>query len=203
MNLIIIIIVTTLIILFLDYCEKIPIFYARKLTHMACGIMILMFDATLRVSNNVDISYEKSIIQKDPRVVYIYTIACLAILKCIFDPFRFSTYYDKGVIIYNTIVIFFFLFKFPLYILTPMFFADPMAAIVGQIFPSKTIYKKKTIYGTLTALLVSFLCLFFVKNILIRLFMSVSLCLLELYGGQFDNLLLSIPLFIYMLLVEI
>lgn len=203
MNLLIIILLTTFVILFLDYYEKIPVFYARKLTHMVCGIMILIFDHTLRNENQIDLSYDNSIIQKDPRVIYIYVIACISILKCIFYPFRFSTYYDKGVIIYNVIIIFFFLFKFPLYILTPMFFADPMAAIVGQAFSSKTIYKKKTILGTITAFIVSFLCLYFVKNMVHRLSLSFVLCLLELFGGQYDNLCLCIPLFLYMFLVEI
>lgn len=187
----------------LDFCKKIPVFYARKLTHMLCGILIMLFDTKINGYRNFKDVSSGDILQNNPSVNYIYTLSIISIARCFFYPFRFGSYYDKGIIIYNVIVSLFFFFKFPLYILTPMFFADPMAAIIGKSFPSTQIYKKKTLLGTLTTFIVSYFSLYYIKQTTHVIFMSILLCLLELFGGTVDNLLLCLPLFVYMIVYKV
>ncbi|VWU53161.1 conserved membrane protein, unknown function, partial [Hepatocystis sp. ex Piliocolobus tephrosceles] len=135
-----------ILVTFLDKYEKIPVFYARKLTHMVCGVFILVFDFSLRKELSTLNSNDavQKVATRHYYCLYIYLISLAAILRCFFYPFRFGKLRDKGIIIYNIIVSLFFLFNIPLYTLTPIFFADPMAAIVGIHFPKYTIYQKKT-----------------------------------------------------------
>ncbi|VWU53400.1 conserved membrane protein, unknown function, partial [Hepatocystis sp. ex Piliocolobus tephrosceles] len=52
-------------------------------------------------------------------------------------------------------------------------------------------------HGTLTCFFVSLLSLFYIENFLHRFIMSLSICLLELFGGTLDNLFMCIPVVIY------
>ncbi|CAX64045.1 conserved Plasmodium membrane protein, unknown function [Plasmodium reichenowi] len=198
MNCFVLFVIVVALVTILDQCKQIPKFYARKFAHMLCGLLILMFDVSINgyrrgLPHNI-----RNIIQTDYRVYFIYLIAITSILRCFFYPFRFGVYKDKGIIVYNVIVSIFFFFKLPLYVLTPIFFADPMAAIVGRQFPNYAIYKKKTLHGTLTCFFVSLVTLFYVGNYWHILILSLSLSFLELFGGSFDNLLMCFPIFIYM-----
>ncbi|KNC36149.1 hypothetical protein PFLG_01458 [Plasmodium falciparum RAJ116] len=173
MNCFVLFVIVVALVTILDQCKQIPKFYARKFAHMLCGLLILMFDVSINGYRR-GIKNEKYILEK------------------------FGVYKDKGIIVYNVIVSIFFFFKLPLYVLTPIFFADPMAAIVGRQFPNYAIYKKKTLHGTLTCFFVSLVTLFYVGNYWHILILSLSLSFLELFGGSFDNLLMCFPIFIYM-----
>ncbi|SCD22363.1 conserved Plasmodium protein, unknown function [Plasmodium ovale] len=205
MNCLTLFVIVVVTVTILDLWERIPKFYARKLAHMLCGLIILQFDVSINGNSRGIASHIKGehTAQNDNCVFFIYLIAVTSILRCFYYPFRFGTYRDKGIIIYNMVVSLFFFFKLPLYVLTPIFFADPMAAIVGRNFPTHTIYKKKTLHGTLACFLVSLISLFYVGNYLHILILSISLCLLELFGGTLDNLLMCFPIFIYMMFFNV
>ncbi|CXI77550.1 conserved Plasmodium protein, unknown function [Plasmodium berghei] len=194
-----------IVVTILDVCSQIPKFYARKLTHMLCGIFILMFDIIINGTrkNESQILGKSGTTDNEYGVYFIYIVAITSILRCFFYPFRFGEYLDKGIIVYNTIVALFFFFKLPLYVLTPIFFADPIAAIVGQYFSKRKIYKNKTLHGTLACFFVSLMSLFYVKNYIHALILSTSLCLLELYGGTLDNFFMCFPIIIYMVFFNV
>ncbi|CAD2098484.1 conserved Plasmodium protein, unknown function [Plasmodium vinckei lentum] len=196
---VIIFLIIVVVVTILDVCPQIPKFYARKLTHMICGILILIFDIVVNERWNQSQSLSKNgTAYNEYSVYFIYFVAVVSILRCFFYPFRFGEYRDKGIIIYNMIVPLFFFFKLPLYVLTPIFFADPIAAIAGRHFPKSKIYKNKTLHGTLACFLVSLISLFYVKNYIHALILSVTLTLLELYGGSLDNFFMCFPIMIYM-----
>ncbi|GAB64442.1 hypothetical protein PCYB_011750 [Plasmodium cynomolgi strain B] len=204
MNCTVLFLVVAAIVTVLDRWEKIPKFYARKLAHMLCGLIILLFDISIngdRRSTQVNDPVNSG--KGSHCVLFIYLIAVTSILRCFICPFRFGVYRDKGIIIYNTVVSLFFFFKLPLYVLTPIFFADPMAAIVGRQFPAYSIYKKKTLHGTLACFFVSLVSLYYVQNYLHTILLGLALCLLELFGGSLDNLCMCFPIFIYMMFFNV
>ncbi|GAW78940.1 hypothetical protein, conserved [Plasmodium gonderi] len=204
MNCTVLFIVVSAIVTVLDKWEKIPKFYARKLAHMLCGLIILLFDISINGNRRLMHSQDvKSTCQNSYCVLFIYLIAATSILRCFFYPFRFGVNKDKGIIIYNIIVSLFFFFKLPLYVLTPIFFADPMAAIVGKRFPTYSIYKKKTLHGTLACFFVSLVSLYYVENYTHILILALSLSILELFGGTLDNLFMCFPIFIYMMFFKV
>ncbi|KAI4841240.1 hypothetical protein MKS88_000478 [Plasmodium brasilianum] len=197
MNCVVLFVIVVAIVTVLDLYENIPKFYARKLAHMFCGMIILLFDMSIHEEKiSTYLCADSCVNQNSYCVYFIYIIAVTSVL-------RFGAYADKGIIIYNIIVSLFFFFKLRLYVLTPIFFADPMAAIVGRNFPTYSIYKKKTLQGTLTCFFVSLISLYYVGNYLHILILSLSLCLMELFGGTFDNFLMCFPLFIYMMFFNV
>ncbi|KJP89362.1 hypothetical protein AK88_01028 [Plasmodium fragile] len=204
MNCTVLFLVVAAIVTVLDRWEKVPVFYARKLAHMLCGLMILLFDISINGSRrSPQVNDITNTGDGNHCVLFIYLIAATSIIRCFVCPFRFGVYRDKGIIIYNTVVSLFFFFKLPLYVLTPIFFADPMAAIVGKQFPTYSIYKKKTLHGTLTCFFVSLASLYYVQNYMHTLLLGLSLSLLELFGGTLDNLCMCFPIFIYMLFFNV
>ncbi|SCO64958.1 conserved Plasmodium protein, unknown function [Plasmodium vivax] len=204
MNCTILFFVVATIVTVLDRWEKIPKFYARKLAHMLCGLIILLFDISINGNRRAPHVNDGPNTGKGTHcVLYIYLIAATSILRCFICPFRFGAYRDKGIIIYNIIVSLFFFLKLPLYVLTPIFFADPMAAIVGRQFPAYSIYKRKTLHGTLACFFVSLVSLYYVQNCLHALLLGVALSLLELFGGALDNLCMCFPIFLYMMFFNV
>ncbi len=154
-------------------------FMAQKLLHLSVGVSTLILYNLL------------------PPKIFI-ALTFLVMLLLILVP---SRYFHKklGVVAYPLsvlIVAFFFhdnshVFTYSLY---PMFFADPLGALVGRYFGRKKIACGKTLEGTLVVYLINFL-LFFMGGFspVDSAFISLVLTLLEVSSpGGLDNL--TVPL---------
>lgn len=174
-----------LVVITLTLCQFTPKsrlsdFSARKLTHMSMGSLLLLLK------------------QEDHWYVtaFVLATALIAILSCIFKPFRFASHYDKGVIAYNILAGGWVLSGFPLRALAPMFYADPLGAIVGRMVKSPRWIRNKTVAGSLAVFLATFLSAHTVA-FSHRLLLACCCTLLEGLGGDYDNVTMSCALVAY------
>jgi hypothetical protein len=172
-------------------------FVARKACHMVSGLCMILLGSDERVYRVF---------------VYLVTVASLCMTWEIF-PFNtkkpllwFGSPQDVGITIYLLLVGLWFFLKLPVYILAPIFFADPAGAIVGK-FCTRRLGKKwnPKIFGTEKTLMGS-LAVFLVTYVSVtseyRLLVSVVATLLEAVGGKFDNLLIALPVIISFLVEQ-
>ena len=129
-------------ILLLVICEFSPVssFVARKLCHTASGFMMLQLDPSDDLAR---------------WFVYSVALSSLAMVWEIGIPFqfRYAKSRDVGISIYLVVVVIFFYTQVPLHIIQPVFYADPLGAIIGRGLTKLNIYNpawigKKTIGGT-------------------------------------------------------
>ena len=110
--------------------------------------------------------------------------------------FRYSSAQDVGISIYLIIVCSFFYLQLPLVIVRPIFFADPMGAVVGKTLTNKGIYNpawinSKTIGGSLAVFIACYLSLSF-GNHMEKLIISVIVAVAEGVSSKYDNLLITL-----------
>ena len=93
-------------------------FLARKLCHVGSGIMMLQLDPSDYLAR-----------------WFVYAVAISSLMmvwEVIPFQFRYSRSKDIGISMYLVIVVMFFYTQMPLHIIQPVFYADPMGAIVGK-----------------------------------------------------------------------
>ncbi|KAL8447757.1 hypothetical protein Emag_004218 [Eimeria magna] len=168
-----------------EYNRRLSPFAARKLTHLSMGALILAL--------MLPPSRRQSVLLQ----LIVGFVAGAAILLCFVRPFRFGAYRDKGIIIFNLLVLFFLFFDLDFGYLAPAFLADPMGAIVGKAIRSPKWIGEKTVCGSLAVFVMCFLSAFRVEGFLARLLLAGGCTFLEAVGGDADNLLMNLPVFAY------
>lgn len=174
----------------LAFCELGPLsnFGARKLCHSFSGFMMLHLDPA------------------DPLAryfVYAVAISSLAMVWEVARPvgvtyrFRYAKTSDVGISIYLVIVSVFFHQQLPLEMIKPVFFSDPLGALVGRFltdlawFPNPTwAGEKKTVCGS---------CAVFLSTVATlsygawwqKLALSCLVTLAEATTREFDNLCIA------------
>lgn len=165
-------------------------FQARKLCHAGTGLFLLQLDSRIQLFR-----------------YFVYAVGCGAMaltweIHPKLKPFRFGKARDIGMTAYMIVAMLWFSLELPVHVLAPMFFADPMGAVVGKYLSSlKGIHNPvwwrrggvtKTLGGS--AAVFAFTVLTFAGPATLPQRMTVGLLavLAEAIGGAYDNLLLVI-----------
>jgi len=171
-------------LLLLAICEFAPIspFAARKLCHIGSGIMMLQLDASDYLAR---------------WFVYSVAVGSLLMLWEMGVPFqfRYSKSRDVGMSIYLVIVVIFFYTQVPLHIIQPVFYADPLGAIVGKGLTKLKFYNpawigQKTIGGTMAVFVASALTLTY-GTLLQKILIALLAALVEGVSLEYDNLMIT------------
>lgn len=167
-------------------------FHARKICHAGTGLMLLQLD-----SRDETVRY----------FVYAIAVVSLALTWEIhpkLKPFRFGKSRDIGMTVYLLTAVAWFALQLPIHVLAPMFFADPMGAVVGKYLSSmkdKGIVNPvwwnrggvtKTVGGSAAVLTFTVITFAGPASLWQRLLVGVVAMLAEAIGGAYDNLLLVI-----------
>lgn len=171
-------------LILLPFCEFAPIgpFLARKLCHGVSGFMMLQLDPT-----------------DDLARWFVYAVAISSLLmiwELLPIRFRFTKPRDIGASIYLIVVVIFFYLQVPLHIIQPVFFADPMGAIVGKGltslrgFPNPAWIGKKTVGGTIAVFVVSYLTLTY-GTLQHKILISLLIAFVEGITLEYDNLMIT------------
>lgn len=162
-------------------------FHARKLTHAGVGLLLLQLDS------------------RDPLSRYfVYAMGVGAMLITWelvpkIKPFRFQRPRDVGMTVYMIVAMFWFFQELPIRVLAPMFFADPMGAVVGKYLSSRKMWNpvwyrqkgtQKTLFGSGAVLFFTVISFAPPATLAERLAIAVVCVLAEALGGEYDNLLL-------------
>ncbi|QOY42290.1 hypothetical protein cpbgf_4001537 [Cryptosporidium parvum] len=129
------------------------------------------------------------------------TIAILMVVLVWIFPsllkLKFARPKDKGILFFGILVCTWSILDLDFSYFAPTIYADPIGAIVGNMIPNPKLYKSKTISGTIAIFVTSLLTTFALgTNYLLRFQISVLITLLELFSGEYDNLVLSLPMLI-------
>lgn len=157
---------------------KIPTWVPRKAVHMGIG--------SLLISSNIhDESLQK----------LIYTATFLTAITFPFPKvFSFARNKDLGILGYTLISSVCAHRRIPFKSMGPMFFADPMGAIVGRTLPRRinpVLFGKKTLGGSLAVSIASYVSTDDPKQ---KLENALFIPYIELLGGPFDNSLIGLYL---------
>lgn len=162
-------------------------FHARKLTHAGTGLLLLQLDS------------------RDPLIRwFVYAVGTGAMLVTWelvpkIKPFRFQRPRDVGMTVYMIVAMFWFYNELPIRVLAPMFFADPMGAVVGKYLSSNKMWNpvwwrqadtQKTLFGSAAVLFFTVISFAPPATLAQRLAIGVACVLAEALGGAYDNLLL-------------
>ena len=171
-------------LLILAFCEFGPLtnFGARKLCHSFSGFMMLHLDSA------------------DPLARYfVYSVAVSSLVMVweigINFRFRYAKPRDVGISVYLIIVVIFFYNQIPLEIIKPVFFADPLGALVGrylteQGYTNPRWVGEKTVGGTCAVFLSTLATLGF-GSWGEKLGLSVVVAIAEGLSKDFDNLFIA------------
>ncbi|KAL8436528.1 hypothetical protein ACSSS7_001665 [Eimeria intestinalis] len=211
----VVILICGLLYLF-EYGRRLSPFAARKLTHLSMGALILtlMLPPSRRQSLPLQLivgSFALAAIilcfvrpfrfglayhgQGDDQDSSFRPIADRGMIRI--QALGFGAYRDKGIIIFNLLVLVFLLFDLDFGFLAPAFLADPMGAIVGKAIKSPKWIGQKTVCGSLAVFVVCFFSAFRVEGFLTRLILAGGCAFLEAVGGEADNLFMNLPIFAY------
>ena len=168
----------------LAICEFAPIspFVARKLCHIGSGIMMLQLDSSDSLAR-----------------WFVYSVALGSLLMVweigIPFQFRYSKARDIGISIYLVIVVIFFYTQVPLHIIQPVFYADPLGAIIGKgltkfKFYNPTWIGTKTVGGTAAVFIASLLTLTY-GTLLQKIVIAFLSALVEGISLEYDNLMIT------------
>ena len=168
----------------LAICEFAPMspFLARKLCHIGSGVMMLQLDPTDYLAR-----------------WFVYSVAFSSLMMVwemgIPFQFRYSKSRDIGISIYLVIVVTFFYLQLPLHIIQPVFYADPMGAIVGKGLTNLNFYNpvwigNKTVCGSIAVLMASFLSLTY-GTMQEKVLISLLAALVEGISLEYDNLMIA------------
>eukprot|EP00397_Hematodinium_sp_SG-2012_P028720 GEMP01030264.1.p1 GENE.GEMP01030264.1~~GEMP01030264.1.p1 ORF type:complete len:216 (+),score=17.48 GEMP01030264.1:130-777(+) len=174
---------------FLEFSHALRAFAARKMCHAGTGLLIMRLDSRNLIAR-----------------CYVYMIVCASLAmtwELGLPAFRFGKPRDKGISIYLLLVCFWFYNQLPVSLLAPVFFADPLGAIVGKFVakyePHVNViwYREKTVLGSMAVLTTTFACLGIGPGadqlgVPEKLILSVMACAAEAVGGEYDNLALAL-----------
>lgn len=156
---------------------------SRKILHMGVGTLLL----------NADIS--------DPQVVSgIYTAATAVCGLITVDGMKLVSeerknnglVKDLGIFSYAISCFFCLALSIPYSEMTPLFYADPAGAIVGRTVKSHQIWNNKTIAGSTAVFGTTFITLPPSYELNEKIVISTFITIIELFGGEIDNLLISL-----------
>jgi len=166
-------------------------FAARKACHAGTGLILLQLDSRIMLNR---------------WFVYLFGVVSLAITwefaGC--PRFRWGRPADVGMTVYCIVATFWFYMEMPVFVLAPMFFADPAGAIVGRQLSSmkdKGVVNPvwwnmggvtKTVGGSAAVLFFTAVTFAGPATLPQRLAVGVAAVLAEALGGAYDNLLLVI-----------
>jgi len=171
-------------LLILAFCEFGPLsnFGARKLCHSFSGFMMLHLDSA------------------DPLARYfVYSVAVSSLVMVwelgINFKFRYAKLRDVGISVYLIIVVVFFYNQIPLEIIKPVFFADPLGALVGRYLTEEGYTNprwvgEKTVGGTCAVFLSTLATLGF-GSWLEKMVLAVVVAVAEGLSKDFDNLFIA------------
>ncbi|TRY52106.1 Uncharacterized protein CTYZ_00001901 [Cryptosporidium tyzzeri] len=112
------------------------------------------------------------------------TIAILMVVLVWIFPsllkLKFARPKDKGILFFGILVCTWSILDLDFSYFALTIYADPIGAIVGNMIPNPKLYKSKTVS----------------TNYLLRFQISVLITLLELFSGEYDNLVISLPMLI-------
>jgi len=171
-------------VILLSICEFAPIspFLARKLCHVGSGIMMLQLDPSDYLAR-----------------WFVYAVAISSLMmvwEVIPFQFRYSRSKDIGISMYLVIVVIFFYTQMPLHIIQPVFYADPMGAIVGKaltkLIPSfnPQWIGKKTVGGTLAVFITSIITLTY-GTLFQKILIGAVSALVEAISLDYDNIMIA------------
>ena len=174
----------------LAICEFAPIspFLARKLCHVGSGMMMLQLDPSDSLAR---------------WFVYAVAVSSLLMVWEVGLPFqfRYSRSRDVGMTLYLVIVVIFFYTQMPLHIIQPIFYADPMGAIVGKgltklnpNFNPKWI-GNKTVGGTMAVFITSIITLTY-GTMLQKILIGFLSALVEGISLDYDNIMIATVVFV-------
>lgn len=176
-------------IILLAICEFAPIspFLARKLCHVGSGIMMLQLDPSDSLAR---------------WFVYAVAVSSLLMVWEVGVPFqfRYSRSRDVGISMYLVIVVIFFYTQMPLHIIQPVFYADPMGAIVGKgLTKLNTNFNpqwigKKTVGGTLAVFITSIITLTY-GTLFQKIIIGFLSALVEAISLDYDNIMIAAVVF--------
>lgn len=153
---------------------------SRKIVHMGIGTLLV----------NADVS--------DPNVIYsIYTsgtlvagLTTIKTLKQISDGKKNDGFIkDIGIFSYVITCVSCLFLSVPYTEITPLFYSDPAGAIIGQSFNSSKIWENKTIAGTCAVLGMTLFTTH--GEIGEKIIVSIIVAIIELFGGNIDNVLIG------------
>ena len=109
--------------------------------------------------------------------------------------FRYSKARDIGISIYLVIVVIFFYTQVPLHIIQPVFYADPLGAIIGKGLTKFNFYNpiwigKKTVGGTAAVFIASLLTLTY-GTLLEKVVIALLSAIVEGISLEYDNLMIT------------
>jgi len=184
--------IETLLLVFLELQPKLTSqFAARKTCHSVSGLLFLTLDSRTAAARGAMFLIGGSSILMTWELTE----------KIGIKPFRFGSTRDIGITVYLTLVMLWFFGELPAAALSPMFFADPAGAVVGQWlsrnYPkyNKRWYDKKTVGGSCAVFVVTFgtLVLFYPPmSLIFLLVLSAGAAVAEAVGGSYDNLFLAV-----------
>ena len=136
---------------------------------------------------------------RDPLARYfVYSVAASSLAmvwQLLPVKFRFARPRDVGISVYLAIVTTFFYLLLPLEIIKPVFFADPLGALVGRYltehgWPNPRWAGQKTVGGS-GAVLVASLASISYGNPAARCLLAATIALAEGVTSEFDNLFIA------------
>lgn len=167
-------------------------FQARKLCHAGTGLFLLQLDSRIQLFR-----------------YFVYSVGCGAMaltweVHPRLKPFRFGKARDIGMTAYMCVAMVWFWLELPVHVLAPMFFADPMGAVVGKYMSSmkgRGIINPvwwsrggvtKTLGGSGAVFLFTVLTFASPATLPQRMAVGLLAVFAEAIGGAYDNLLLVI-----------
>tara|TARA_Y100001937_G_scaffold128698_1_gene206970 strand:- start:2432 stop:3028 length:597 start_codon:yes stop_codon:yes gene_type:complete len=156
---------------------------SRKILHMGVGTLLL----------NADLS--------DSQVVSgIYTTSAAVCglvtvdgMKLVSDQRKTDGFVkDLGIFSYAISCFFCLALSVPYSEMAPLFYADPSGAIIGRTIKSAQIYNNKTLAGSTAVFGTTFITLPYSYQLHERIVISTFITVIELLGGDIDNLLISL-----------
>lgn len=168
----------------LGFCEFGPLsdFAARKLCHSFSGLLMLHLDPADPISR-----------------LFVYSVAVSSLLMVwqigVTFKFRYSNTRDVGISVYLVLMVVFFYHQIPLEIIKPVFFADPLGALVGRHLTQAGCWNpawigQKTVGGSLAVFLATLLTLSFGSSGE-KLLLSALVTVAEGLSREYDNLLIA------------
>merc|ERR1719220_1689681 len=164
----------------LAFCEFGPLsdFGARKLCHSCSGLLMLHLDPRDALAR-----------------YFVYAVAASSLTMVwqvgIKFKFRYASTRDIGISVYLVLVVVFFYNQIPLEIIKPVFFADPLGALVGRQLTESGMWNpawigKKTIGGSLAVFAATLATLTF-GSWAQKLALSLLVALAEGLSCDYDN----------------
>ena len=175
------------LVLLLSISKVLPKYLARKALHIGSGTLCI-------------IAYDKGY---KTLIIIVGLIALLALLSKKVTLPTMKEYalrkkkrrVDLGIMNFIISTVVFTMLEIPLTHVSPLYYADPMGAIVGRNIktPGLPYSGKKSIGGTLAVIFTAFLNLvYFAKaSYTDAIIWAVAVGLIELYSGEWDNVAIS------------